>query len=177
MIDDDSKESGTLVMKKVSATQVEAKIDFSQPNPRTALFQGRQAQVYYPKTKTLQIYDLGNKGDQVDRFVMLGFGTSGKELANDYAMRIAGQDTVAGKSTSKLELIPKAPDIKKLVSKIEMWIPDAPAQPYPVQEKIYEPSGDYRVTAYSNFKLNPPLSSDALKLKLPKGVNVEHPQK
>jgi outer membrane lipoprotein-sorting protein len=178
VIDDDTKESGTVVMKKMGPNQVQAKMDFAPPNQRSALFEGRKVQVYMPAINTLNVYELGDKGDQVDRFVMLGFGTSGTELAHDYEVKILGSETVLGQRTTKLELLPKLPEVQKLVGKIELWIPEGPAAPYPVQEKIYEKTpGDYRITAYSDFKLNPNLSSDALKLKMKPRYITEYPQK
>jgi len=58
-----------------------------------------------------------------------------------------------------------------------LWIPEQ-GDPYPLREKISQPSGDYRLVTYSDVKINPAhLKSDALQLKLPSGVKTEHPGK
>ena len=60
---------------------------------------------------------------------------------------------------------------------LELWIPEQ-GEPYPVREKISQPSGDYRLVTYSELKINPPnLKADALRLKLPSGVKTEYPGK
>jgi hypothetical protein len=60
---------------------------------------------------------------------------------------------------------------------LELWIPEQ-GGPYPVREKISQPSGDYRLVTYSGLKINPPnLKPDALRLKTPAGVKIEHPGK
>lgn len=180
VIDDNTEEGGTVLMKKSGDNQVEGRIDFTQPpeNKRSAIFEKRTAQVYIPKSNILQIYDLGAKGEQIDRFIMLGFGTSGNELAHDYDVKILGPDSIQGQKTTKVELTPKSQSIREgIASKIELWIPDAPGKPYPVQEKVYEKSGDFRTTTYTDMKINSSIPANALKLKTPPGVKVEHPGK
>jgi outer membrane lipoprotein-sorting protein len=177
VIDDTSVETGTLKMMKVRPNQLAGRIDFVTPDERIVYFHERKAEIYEPKAKLLQIYDLGEHGEQLDRFLMIGFGTSGKELAQDYAMKVLGTDIVDGKSSTRLELTPKVADIQKVVVKLELWIPDAPAQPYPLQEKIYQPGGDYRLVNYSDLQINPNLPANALELKPPRGFKTEYPQK
>jgi outer membrane lipoprotein-sorting protein len=177
VIDDTSTEDAKLIMKKLRPDEIEGRIDFIGENARNVVFQKRTAKVFTPKDKTLQVYDLGKHGEQLDRFLMIGFGTSGKELAQDYTMKVLGTDSVGGKSATRLELTPKTEDIKNVVSKLELWIPEAPADPYPLQEKIYQQSGDYRLVNYSDLKINPPISANALELKLPKGYQTVHPQR
>lgn len=177
VIDDDTKESGTVLMTRTAPNAVQGRIDFVLPDPRIVTFEQRKAQVYYPKIKTLQVYDLGDKGEQLDKFLMIGFGTSGSELAKEYGMRVLASEPIKGQAAIKLELLPKSPEVRNIVTKIEMWIPES-GDPYPVQEKIYEKSpGDFRLINYSDVKINPPLKPDAMKLKLPSGVKTVTPQK
>jgi len=178
VINENATESGNVVMKKAGQNSVQALLDFTEPanSRRTATFAGRKAQIYYPKIKTVQVFDLGKGGEQIDQFIMLGFGTSGTELAKSYAMKVIGSETMNGQQTTKLDLTPKSEEAKRYVTRLDMWVPDHGA-PYPIQEKVYEPSGDYRLITYSDLKINPPIRSDALKLKLPSGVKTEYPQK
>jgi outer membrane lipoprotein-sorting protein len=177
VIEDTSEETGTVMMKKKGPGEIAGRIEFITPDKRSVLFEKRQAQVFYPKINTVQIYDLGKHGEQLDRFLMIGFGTSGTELARDYDMKVLGSETVEGKSTTRLELVPKTDTIKNVVSKLDLWIPNAPDDPYPTQEKIYQQSGDYRLVNYSDLKINPAISASALELKLPATVIKQYPQK
>jgi outer membrane lipoprotein-sorting protein len=177
VLDDKSDETGAVIMKKVGSDEIAARTEFNPPDKRTVLFKNRTAQVFTPKINTVQIYDLGKQGAQVDRFLMIGFGTSGTELAHDYVMKVLGTDTLDGKGVTRLEMQPTTENLKKLFSRLELWIPDAPAQPYPIQEKIYQESGDYRLVHYLDLKINPSISASALELKLPSGVITQYPQK
>jgi outer membrane lipoprotein-sorting protein len=132
-------------------------------------------QVYYPKTKRVEIYDLGKRGAQVDQFLLLGFGISGKELQKSYSIKATGTDTIGGKPATKLELIPKSKDALEYLKKVELWIP--PNQSYPVQEKIYKNSQDYILINYSDVRINPGLTDKELELSVPPGVTKVYPQK
>ena len=113
-------------------------------------------------------------GEQLDKFLMIGFGTSGTELAKDYDVSVLGTENIKGQAAIHLQLIPKAAEARQYVQKLELWIPEQ-GDPYPLREKIFEPSGDYRLVTYSDLKINPPLQPDALQLKLPPGVKTEYP--
>ena len=179
VIDENSTETGTVVMKKVAPGEVQGLINFTAPNKRSVTFEKRSVQIYFPKINTLQVYDLEKHGEQLDKFLMIGFGTSGTELAKDYTMVLLGSETVKdlpGTQALHLELTPKSAEARQYVKKVELWIPEH-GDPYPLREKISEPSGDSRTMTYGDLKINPPLQPEALKLKLPAGVKTEHPGK
>ena len=174
VLNDDTTESGAVTMKKVQPGEVQGRVDFTVPDQKTITFEKRKIQEYLPKINTLQVFDLDKHGEQLDRFLMIGFGTSGTELAKDYDMRVLGTENIKGQSAIRLQLNPKAAEARHYVQKIELWIPEQ-GDPYPLREKIFQPSGDYRLVTYNDLKINPPLQPDALKLKLPPGVKIEHP--
>jgi len=179
VLNDDSTESGTVVMKKVASGEVQGLIDFLKPDRRTVQFEKRSLQIYYPKINTVNKWDLGKHGEQLDQFIMIGFGTSGMQLARDYSVKVLPNDkgTVhQDVPTIRLELVPKAGEAREYLKKMELWIPQT-GPPYPVKEKISQSSGDYRLVMYSDLQINPPLKPDALQLKLPPGVKVEQPGK
>jgi outer membrane lipoprotein-sorting protein len=169
VLNENDTETGTVTMK-VQGGEVQGRVDFTAPDIKIVTFEKRKLQEYLPKIKTLRIYDLEKHGEQLDSFLRLGFGTSGIELAKDYDVTVLGTEDGA----TRLQLKPKAADLRQYVSKVELWIPEQ-GDPYPLREKIYEPSGDYRSATYSDLKINPSLKTDALRLDLPAGVKTEHP--
>jgi outer membrane lipoprotein-sorting protein len=175
VIDDKAVESGSILLKKHAARDLQVLINFSKPDAKTVAFRGRKAEIYLPKMKTVQEYDLGRHSNLLDQFLLVGFGTPGKELKANYTVKPLGEETVAGQKTHKLELIPTSAKTKESLSKVELWM--AEDGTYPVQQKFVQPSGDYHLITYTDVKLNPEVSDETLKLKLPKGVKREHPQK
>jgi outer membrane lipoprotein-sorting protein len=174
VLNEDTTESGTVTMKKVQPGEVLERVDFTVPDRKTITFEKRHVQEYLPKINTLQVYDLDKHGEQLDRFLMIGFGISGTELAKDYDVTVLGTESIKGQSAIRLQLNPRATEVRQYVQKIELWIPEQ-GDPYPLREKIFEPSHDYRLVTYSDLKINPPLQPDAMQLKPPPGVKVEHP--
>jgi outer membrane lipoprotein-sorting protein len=167
IIGDKTDENGTLKMQR-KGSAVRAIIDFSgQTDAREIAFLGNIIRMYYPKLKMYQDYDVGKNSNVLNQFLLLGFGSSGKELAQSYEISAAGTENVAGVETTKLLLLPKSEGVKQRLSKIEMWIPVNAA--YPIQQQFYEPSGNYERVTYSNVKLNPSIKGN-LELKLPSGV-------
>jgi outer membrane lipoprotein-sorting protein len=179
VLNEDSNESGTVVMKKVAPGEVQGLIDFIKPDRRTVQFEKRSLQIYYPKINTVNKWDLGRHGEQLDQFIMIGFGTSGTQLARDYSVKVLPNEKGNSQQdvpTIRLELVPKAEEVREYLKKLELWIPQT-GPPYPIREKISQSSGDYRLVIYSDLQINPPLKPDALQLKLPAGVKVEQPGK
>ena len=176
VLNEDDKESGTVTMKKVQPGEVQGRVDFTVPDSKIITFEKRKFQEYFPKIKTLHVYDLAKQGEQIDKFLMIGFGTSGTELAKDYDVKVLGTETSKSPTAIHLQLIPRDSDARQYVQKLELWIP-VQGDPYPLREKIIEPSRDYRLVTYSDLRINPPLQTDALQLKVPQGVKIEYPGK
>ena len=171
IIGDKTVENGTLKMQRLKSGEVRAIIDFSnQTDAREIAFLGKIIRIYYPNLKTYQDYDVGKNTDILNQFLLLGFGSSGKELAQGYTITQDGTEKVAGQDTTKLLLVPNDRKVKERLSKIEMWITNDAA--YPVQQQFFEPSGNYRIVTYSNVKINPPMKG-TLELKLPSGAKKQ----
>jgi hypothetical protein len=178
VLNEDNTETGTAVMEKVQPGEVEGLVDFVSPDPHQLRIEKRRLEIYRPKIKQLEVYDLQKQGEQIDKFVMIGFGTSGAELAKDYDVTVSGVESLKGQTGKFIhsKLIPKSAEAREYVTSMELWIPEQ-GDPYPVREKVLAPSGDYRLVTYSDLKINPVLKSDALQLKLPAGVKTVYPGK
>jgi outer membrane lipoprotein-sorting protein len=171
ILSDTTTENGSLKMQRLKTGEVRAIIDFSaQTDARVIAFLGSIVRIYYPNLKAYQDYEVGKNTDVLNQFLLLGFGSSGSQLAQSYQISQEGSEKVAGQDAVKLLLIPKDSKVKEHLAKIEMWVPNDAA--YPVQQQFYEPSGNYRIVTYTNIKINPALHG-VLELKLPKGVKKQ----
>jgi outer membrane lipoprotein-sorting protein len=158
-------------MQRSKKGDVRAILTFQGANDaRTIAFLGKNIRIYYPKAMTYQDVSVGNSGALVNQFLLLGFGSSGTELAQSYTINAQGSEKIGSDSTTKLRLTPKDAKVAEKVTQIEIWIPDDGANP--IQQKFYEPSGNYRVVTYSAIKLNPPMDK-VLDFKLPKGAQKQ----
>jgi len=175
IIKDTTEETGTMTLYRAKAKDTRMLVEFIAPAPRAVAFGGRKVQVYYPKINTVQEYDLGKQASLIDQFLLLGFGTTSSELKNSYEIKYLGPGEAAGQTCGRLELVPKSAEARNHVSRIELWVADDTG--LPAQLQVFQPSRDYRLITYTKVKVNPTLTDDSVKLKLPKGVKKETPQR
>jgi len=175
VINDETSEQGVLKLARRSRRQIEMRIDFTEPDARSIAFSDRKAEIYYPKINTVQVYDLGRHKALVDQFLLLGFGTPGRELGRDYQVRLAGAEAVGGTPADKLELIPRSKEAREHLAKVELWI--ARNGGHPVQQRFYTPSEDTTTIVYTDIRLNPPLAAADLRLNPPPDAKREYPQR
>jgi outer membrane lipoprotein-sorting protein len=174
VLDDTEKESGTIWLKR-SGGRIEMRCEINEPDRRSLGFRGTEGQIYYPKMKTVQIYDLGKARGLVDQFLLLGFGSSGKELEKNYTVKVTGEEMIGGQRTTRLELIPKSKPMQEQITRVELWIPLNAG--HPVQQKFWKPANNYSLIVYSDINLDPRLPDSEFRLALPPGVQKEYPQK
>jgi len=110
------------------------------------------------------------KLDQYQSWFMLGFGATGKELAEKWDITDDGAETVNGVKTEKLEMIPKDPAVRKNVPKVTLWMDlDRGVS---IKQIFEEGEGQSRVCLYSNFKINQNMPADAFTFKTDKSTRV-----
>jgi hypothetical protein len=135
---------------------------------------GTQAEMYYPKAKSVQVYDTRKVTKSVDQYLFVGFGTSSAELKKTYIVTLGGAETIGGVKTTLIDLAPKSDEAKKLFNKIQLWIPDGDGSP--IQEKIIsgKTGKDYKLFQYSDRKIgtisDSPLPASDFELNLPADV-------
>jgi outer membrane lipoprotein-sorting protein len=175
VINENTVDTGTMLLKRSKPREMRMLIDLREPDPKTVALAGKKLEIYYPKINTVQEYDVGKHRAMMDQFFLIGFGTSGKELAASYTIKLLGSESVAGQKAAHLELIPKSKEVLQHLKKLELWVAEATG--YPVQQKFFLPANDYMLVTYTAMKVNPDLADSALKLKLPGGVKREYPQR
>jgi len=170
VLNEKTVESGTIKLRK-QAKDLQVRIDFTKPDAKIVAFRGKKAEIFLPKLNTVQEYDLGKQRSLVDQFLLVGFGTTGRDLKSSYAGKLLGEESIAGQKAWRLELTPTNPSVKEKLRRLDLWMDEGGE--YPVQQRFVQPSGDYYLVTFSNVKLNPALSDDDVKLKLPKNVKRE----
>lgn len=154
ILDDHTDESGTMRMQKTKK-DTRAVVDFSGGNDaRILTFQNKTVRIYYPKLNEFTEVDTGKKGNLLNQFLLLGFGSSGTELSSNYDITSEGTDKLGSRATTRLLLIPKTAEVKEKISKVLVWIPEGASSP--IQQQFFQPSGNYQLVEYSNIVLNPP---------------------
>ena len=127
--------------------------DITDPDQKYVLFNGSKVQVYQPKIDQVTVYNTGKNREDFESFLVLGFGGGGHDMLKSFDVKYLGDETMDGMDAAKLELVPKAANVRNNVDHIVLWID--PARGISVQQQFFfGPSGDYRLAKYSDIKVN-----------------------
>jgi outer membrane lipoprotein-sorting protein len=171
VVNDKSTESGQIWVRRDDKMRIEV----TQPDARTILRDGDFFYLYNPKIHRVEEYNLGKKKSVVDQFLLLGFGTSGSSLKDSYDISLQVEETIDSRKVLRLELLPKTDEVKKQLSKIELWLDEGTW--LPVQQQFFETgSGDYFIIRYRNINRNVRIPDGEFKPHWPHGTTKVQPQ-
>ncbi len=172
VVDDHDYQKGTMYFRR-QGDDVDMAADITAPDKKYVLFSKGVVSYYQPSIDQVTEYNAGKNKADFESFLALGFGGRGHDLSKSYDVNYAGMEQVAGVNTAKLVLTPKSQRVRSLFQTITLWID--PARGVSVQQRFDEPSGDYRVTKYSNIEINHKMSGDVFKLKTTGHTKVVKP--
>lgn len=175
IVNDKSVEKGQFFFERgprKSPPDLRVRINFTPPSERMILLKGEEVQIYHPKNKLVDIWDLGKNRAALDQFLLLGFGSSGRDLQSAYTVSLGGDVTVNGEDVVRLDLKPKSDNVARQIQSVQLFLSKKTWQP--VQQIFTEPSGDYLQAEYGSLKTNAPLPKGAFDLNPPKNVKKVH---
>ncbi len=171
VVKDTSTETGQIFVRR----DQKMRIDFTKPDPRVILRTGDSLFVYTPKINRVEEYNLGKNRSLVDQYVLLGFGTKSQNMQKSYDVALTGEEEMEQHKTFLLALTPRSEDVRKQITKIQMWIDSSSW--LPVQQKFFEAgSGDYFLFKYSNMMKNLKISDSKFKPDWPKNATRVKPR-
>jgi outer membrane lipoprotein-sorting protein len=173
VINDSDIEEGKVFFRR-TGKDIQMIADITKPAPRQILYSGGKVQLFEPKVDRVTVYTPGKSRTDVESFVVLGFGGGGHELLRTFDVKYAGTEDLNGVQTEKLELVPKSERLRGMFERLVMWID--PKLGVALQQKFFQPEGDYRLTKYSDIRLNQKISDNVFKLKTDSKTKTVSPQ-
>jgi outer membrane lipoprotein-sorting protein len=144
-------QTGTIYFVKEGAnTQMGARID--SPAPKFLDFREGTLRIFDPGPDHLTTISSKQNQAQIEAFLTLGFGGSGRDLAKTWTISDLGAESIDGVETAKLDLVPKDPSVRNNCTHIIIWI-DA-SRGVSLKQEFFMPSEDTRTSYYSNIRLN-----------------------
>lgn len=178
VVDDTSKQSGRAFFRR-HGKNINVALHLFRPqattrakDPRTPAPQQTSKQVvvngdsfswYDPNTGECKARKIGDYQADVETMMNLGFGGGGQELLRDFEVKLAGWETMDRVQTARLELVPKSDNLKRLFTRLILWID--PKRDVPLQQQRFESSGDYQITRYSTLQIPGKMSNDVFRIK------------
>lgn len=125
----------------------------------------------------IQLYDAKlnqvtklSKLSQYESYFILGFGASGRDLAQKWDITDDGAETIDGVNTEKLELVAKDPAVRRNITKVTLWMDLGTG--VSLKQRFDEDSSHYRIATYTNIKMNGSQPRDAFTFKTNKQTTV-----
>jgi len=171
VVKDTSTETGQIFVRR----DQKMRIDLTKPDPKTILRTGDSLFIYTPKINRVEEYNLGKNRAIVDQYMRLGFGTKSQDLQKSYDIKLAGEEEIDHHKTVLLELTPKSDEVRKQITKIQMWVDESSW--LPVHQKFLEAGGgDYFLVKYSNMMKNLKINDSKFKPNWPKNATRVKPR-
>ncbi|MGH9414082.1 MAG: LolA family protein [Terriglobales bacterium] len=173
LVEEADHSSGTLAFER-SAHGPRYVLDLTQPkaSAKKLLYTDQIAYVYTPSAKQVMKYPMGNNSEGINQYLLLGMGATGTDLTRSFTVTLDGPALLAGQPTIKLTLTPRSAKLKDKLTRVAIWY--NPNTWIGVQQKIWQPGGDYHLLTLSHIKLNPRLSDKLFSPDFP-GATVVTP--
>ncbi|TAN22274.1 MAG: outer membrane lipoprotein carrier protein LolA [Acidobacteria bacterium] len=171
LVDEADHSSGKLYFEAHGPRYV---LDLIQPRAtaKKLLYVDHTAYVYTPSAKQVMKYPLGKNPAGIDQYLLLGMGATGADLTRAFTVTLDGPVQLKGKVTVELTLTPRSDKLKSKITRLDIWY--NPRTWIGVQQKIWQPGGDYHLLTLSAIKLNPKLSDPLFSTSFP-GATVITP--
>ncbi len=166
VVDDKSTETGRLFYHKGKNPAV--RIDIQKPDQKVILFKKNKAEIYLPRINQIQEYNLEEKSELIQQFLLLGFGSEANDLRKSYDVKYLKEEEISGDMAALLELLPRSQVTASQLVKIQIWISEDSW--LPLQQKFFEPGGDYLIARYSQMRVNRVLPSSTFELHPAEGA-------
>jgi len=174
IVDEHEEQKGTVYFRR-AGKEIQMVADITEPDPKYVLFNGEKVQVYQPKIDQVTVYETGKNRDAFESFLVIGFGGRGHDITKSFDVKYLGNESVDSVEAAKLDLVPKAANVRNNVDHIILWID--PARGVSVQQKFFfGTSGDYRLAKYSGIKMNEKIPDSVFKLKTTGKTKIVSPQ-
>jgi len=174
IVDEHEEQKGTVYFRR-AGKEIQMVADITEPDQKYVLFNGEKVQVYQPRIDQVTVYDTGKNRNAFESFLVLGFGGRGHDITKSFDVKYLGNESVDGVEAAKLDLVPKAANVRNNVDHIILWIDSA--RGVSVQQKFFfGTSGDYRLAKYSGIKMNEKISDSVFKLKTTGKTKIVSPQ-
>jgi outer membrane lipoprotein-sorting protein len=170
VVNETDTQKGKVYFRRTGKGQMQMAANTESPDEKFVTFTDGKIRIYQPKINQVNEYDAGKNRDEFQSFLVLGFGGSGHDLEKQFEVKLAGSEDVDGVSTAKLELTPKSAKVKNNFDRFIIWVDTS--RDVSLKQQAFEPSGDYRLSHYTNIKLNGKIPDDVFKLHTAGGTKT-----
>lgn len=173
VVDETDTQKGTVYYRR-AGNEIEMMAEIKEPEPKFVLYKEGKLQVYQPKMEQVMVFSAGAKHNEMESYLVLGFGGSGEDLIKTYDVTYVGEERIDNIETAKLQLIPKSEKVRNYFTKAFLWIDLG--RGISVQQQFFEPQGDRRLAKYSAIRVPAKIGNEVFQLKTTKKTQFVSPR-
>jgi outer membrane lipoprotein-sorting protein len=174
VVDETDTQKGTVYYRR-AGNEIEMMASIKEPDVKFVLYKDGKLQIYQPKVEQVMQFSPGSNRNEMESYLVLGFGGSGQDLIKTYEVTYLGEERIDDIATAKLQLIPKSEKIRNYFSRAILWIDLS--RGISVQQQFFEePQGDRRLAKYSNIRMPAKIGNDVFQLKTTKKTQFVSPR-
>jgi outer membrane lipoprotein-sorting protein len=162
VVDEHDTQKGTVYYRR-AGNEIEMMAEIKEPDPRFVLYKDGKLQVYQPKIEQVMEYPAGGNRNELESYLVLGFGGSGQDLKKSFEVTYQGEETIDNVATAKLQLIPKSEKARNYFPRILLWIDLS--RGIALQQQLMQGKDDYRLAKYSAVRLKEKIGNEVFRLK------------
>lgn len=163
-------------MRAGTTTEMGAVIE--PPQAKTLEYRGGMLRIFDPGANHVMQLKAGANQSQFESFLTLGFGGSGKDLEKAWTITAQGTEAISdgGQSvtTTKLDLVPKADNVRNMFTHVLIWVD--PARGISLKQQFFTPSEDVRTAVYTHIRYNGKVDASKYAIKTDKKTTIDPPR-
>jgi outer membrane lipoprotein-sorting protein len=173
VVDETDTQKGTVYYRR-AGNEIEMMAQIKEPEAKFVLYKDGKLQVYQPKIEQVMQFTAGANQNEMEGYLVLGFGGSGEDLKKAYDVTYLGEEKIDNIATAKLQLIPKGEKVRNYFTKAFLWIDLS--RGISVQQKFEESQGDSRLAKYSAIQVPAKIGNEVFQLKTTKKTQFVSPR-
>jgi len=173
VVDETDVQKGTVYYRR-AGDAIEMMAEIKQPEQTFVLYREGKLQIYHPKIEQVMQFSTGSNRNEMESYLVLGFGGSGEDLKKTYEVSYLGEEKIDNIDAAKLQLIPKSEKVRNYFAKAFLWI-DA-SRGISVQQKFMQGQDDYRLAKYFAIRAPAKIGNDVFQLKTSKKTQFVSPR-
>ena len=93
VVDEHDLQKGTVYYRR-TGKDIEMMAEITEPDRKFLLYKDGKVQIYQPKIDQVLQYSTGGNRNEIESYLVLGFGGSGQELTKSYDVSFQGEETI-----------------------------------------------------------------------------------
>jgi outer membrane lipoprotein-sorting protein len=176
VVRDTTVETGSIYFERAGNSMEMGAVtrEAGSPQPRVIAYKSGELRMFDPGVNQVTVLHAGANQAQYESFLTLGFGGSGRDLAEVWNITDQGPETMQegghAVKTEKLDLVAKEISVRNTFSHITIWVD--PSRDVSLKQIFYAPNGDTRTAVYSNIKVNGSIDKGAFKMDTNKSTTT-----